>query len=214
MGRGQQAVDRPLIRVRGLVREEGLRLGFRGRQAGEVEGKPAEQGVPRRFGRGPQAFGRELPPDEVIDGVAADGRLLRRFEGPVPSPDGAFRDPAAEDVDLRRGEPRLVRVRRRHDLVLVRGDDAFDERADLRLARDEGFLRQGGFPHVQAELGLAVRLVLPVAAEAVVREDGQDVPAEAHGLRRAEGQGEGEEGAEQRGGLVHLGVILRRSRRF
>jgi hypothetical protein len=59
-----------------------------------------------------------------------------------------------------------------------------------------------------------LRFVLAVAAEAVVREDGEDVPAEAHGLRRAGGQGEREQGAEQRGGRFHLGVILRRSRQF
>ena len=67
---------------------------------------------------------------------------------------------------------------------------------------------------VEAQLALAVRLILAVAAEAIVGEDGQDVPAEAHGLRRAGGQGKREEGAEQRGGLIHLGRILRRSRQI
>ena len=37
VGRSQQTVDRPLIRVRGFVREEGPGLGFGRRQAGEVE---------------------------------------------------------------------------------------------------------------------------------------------------------------------------------
>ena len=212
--RGQEAVDRPLIRVGGLVREEGLGFRFGRRQAGEVEREPTEQGVTRGFGRRFESFGGELPTDEVVDGVTGHGRLLGRFEGPVASPRGAFGDPAAEDVDLRRGQPRFVRVRRRHELVLVRGDDAFDERADLGLAGDERFLGQGGLAHVEPELGLAVRFVLAVAAEAVVREDGEDVPAEAHGLRRAGGQGEREQGAEQRGGRFHLGVILRRSRQF
>ncbi len=214
MGRGQQAVDRPLVRVRGLVGEEGLGLGFGRRQAGEVEGKPTQQGVARGFGRGLESFGGELPADEVVDGVAGHGGLLGRFEGPVASPDGAFGDPATEDVDLRRGQPRLVRVRRRHELVLVRGDDAFDERADLGLARDERFLGQGVLTGVEPELGFPVRLILTVTTEAVVGEDGEDVPAEAHGLRRAGGQGEREEGAEQRGGLIHLGSILRRTRQF
>ena len=168
----------------------------------------------RGFGRGLESFGGELPADEVVDGVAVHGGLLRNLEGPVASPDGAFGDPAAEDVDLRRGQPRLVRLGRRHELILVRGDDAFDERADLGLARDERFLGQGGFAEVEAQLALAVRLILAVAAEAVVGEDGEDVPAEAHGLRRDGGQGEREEGAEQRGGLIHLGSILRRTRQF
>ena len=168
----------------------------------------------RGFGRGLESFGGELPADEFVDRVPVHGGLLRRFEGPMASPDGAFGDPAAEDVGLRRGQPRLVRVRRRHQLVLVGGDDAFDERADLGLAGDERFLGQGGLAEVEAQLALAVRLILAVAAEAVVREDGQDVPAEAHGLRRDGGQGEREEGAEQRGGLVHLGSILRLTRQF
>jgi hypothetical protein len=101
MGRGQQAVDGSLVRVRGLVREKGLGLGFGRRQAGEVEREPTQQGVARGFGRGLESFGGELPTDEVVDGVAGNGGLLGRFEGPVASPDGAFGDPASEDVDLR-----------------------------------------------------------------------------------------------------------------
>jgi hypothetical protein len=53
-----------------------------------------------------------------------------------------------------------------------------------------------------------------MTAEAVVREDGEHVPAETHGLRRKGREGEREEHAEQRGRLNHLGVILRQSRQF
>ena len=107
-----------------------------------------------------------------------------------------------------------MRLRRRHELVLIRGDDALDEFADVGLAGDEGFLGQGGVAHVEPQLALAVRFILTVATEAVVRKDRQYVAAEAHRLRRGNGEGEREEREEQRGRLFHLGDILRRTRQF
>ena len=167
-----------------------------------------------RFLRRSESRRREFLADEAVDGVSRHGRLHGRFERPVLAPDGAFGDPAAEEVDLGGRQPRLVRLGRRHELVLVVGHDALDQGADVGLARHERLLGQGRLPDVEPELGLAMRLVLAVAAETVIGEDGQDVPAEAHRLRREGGEDERQESAEQRGRLFHLGVILRRCRRF
>ena len=107
-----------------------------------------------------------------------------------------------------------MRLGRRHEFVLVAGDDSVDEFADVGLAGDEGFLGQRGFAEVKSQLTLAVRFVLSVAPEAVVRKDRQYVAAETDRLRRGRGEQGRHEGEEQRGRLIHLGCILRRSRQF
>ena len=167
----------------------------------------------RFLGRG-ESFGRELLRDEAVDRVTLDAGLDGQFERPVLAPDGAFGDPASQDVRLRRGEPSLVRLGRRHELVFVGGDDALDEFADVGFARDERFLGQRRLPDVEAQLALSVRFVLAVASEAVVRKDWQHVAAEADRLRRERGEQGSHDGEQQRGRLIHLGVILRRSWQF
>ena len=214
MRRGEETVDGSLISPGRSVGDERGGLGLRRRQSDEVEGETAQQGVLRGFLRRGQSFGGELLADEVIDRVAGRGGLHGGFESPVLPPDGALGDPATQDIHLLLGQPGLVGLGRRHELILVGGDDAFDQGADVRLAGHEGFLGDGRLADVQPQLGLAVRFVLAVAAEAVVGEDGQDVAAEADRLRRGSGEGERQEGEEQRGRLFHLGVILRRSRQF
>ena len=147
---------------------EGRGLGFGRRQAGEVEGESAEQGVLRRWLGAGQSLGHEFLADKGVDGMSFGRGLHGGFEGPVLAPHGAFGDPPAEEVHLRLGQPRLVRLGRRHEFVLVGGHDALDERADVGLARHERFLGQGSLADVESELGLAVRFVLAVAAETVV----------------------------------------------
>ena len=166
--RGQQAVDGLLIGRGRTVGEESRGLGFGRRQAGEVEGESAEQGVLGRWLGASQSLGREFLADKGVDGMSFGRGLHGSFESPVLAPHGAFGDPAAEEVYLGLGQPSLVRLGRRHEFVLVGGHDALDESADVGLARHERFLGQGGLADVEPELGLAVRLILAVAAETVV----------------------------------------------
>ena len=86
----------------------------------------------------------------------------------------ALGDPALEQILLRAGEF-LVRVRRRHEVIGVLGEDAFDELARVRLAGDESLGGDGGLAHIEAELGLALLLVRAVAVKAVVGKNRPDV---------------------------------------
>ena len=110
----------------------------------------------RRWLRGSQSLGGQLLADEMVDGVSGRRGLHGGFESPVLPPDGAFGDPAAQDIHLIFGQPGLVRLRRRHELILVGRDDALNQGADIRLARHERFLGEGRLADVQSELGLAV----------------------------------------------------------
>jgi hypothetical protein len=91
----------------------------------------------------------------------------------------ALLNPALDQLPFLRLERRLVRVRRRHHLVLVRADDALPEFGLFEVARHQGTdaltLGRGSLESIQAELAFAVRLVRAVTGEAVVREDRPDV---------------------------------------
>jgi hypothetical protein len=71
-------------------------------------------------------------------------------------------------------------------LVRIGEEEPLHEFAFLGLAGDEGFLLQGFFADIEAQLGLAVARVVAVAVEAVVRKDRPDVAVEFDGL---EGRG-------------------------
>lgn len=53
-----------------------------------------------------------------------------------------------------------------------------DEPALARFARHDRLTLQGDLPLVQAQLGLALVLIRPVAGIAVLRDNGPDVPVE------------------------------------
>jgi len=137
----------------------------------------------------------------VVDGVLRPSRLphrrqrglLRLDEGPVRLVIRAGRNPAAERVHLGRREL-LLRLGRRHQLVVVRARDAADEFARIGFAGDEGALaglrgRERGLAEVEAETGLARVFVRPVAGEALAGKDGADFALE---VRRGRGGGAGE----------------------
>src|SRR5262249_48319336 len=81
-------------------------------------------------------------------------------------------------------------LRGRHDLAGVFGEDACDELALARLARDEGTSGDGNVPNVEAKFGLARRTVRAVASEAVLGQDWADVPAVTDWVGAGAGSGQ------------------------
>lgn len=113
------------------------------------------------------------------------------------APFGALLDPELESSDFGGGEGRLVGGNGRHELARVGGGDAGHEAAGSGIAGDDGGTGVGGagaadggggVPEVEPEAGHASAGVLSVATEALVREDGQDLTAEVHRLRRQGGE--------------------------
>src|SRR5262245_53333134 len=112
-------------------------------------------------------------------GPAAAAAVGRR---PSARPTPPLLDPPPQQVDLRGGQG-LAEPARAHAPALPRGGDSAVELAGGRAAGHRGAAArvqfgQGAVLAVEAETGLAPRLVRPVAGVAVVREDGPDVPVE------------------------------------
>src|SRR5205814_3108915 len=96
------------------------------------------------------------------------------------------------------GRERLLERRRWHDLLLVRGQNAADEFALLRLTGDDGRLARpptggGRVGAVEPQLRLAGAVVRPVALEAARREDRPHVAVEVRRVGRAAGGGDREQ---------------------
>ena len=154
MGRGLQAVNQALIRIRGLVLEEALDLLRSRRQADQVEREPAQEG-PLIGGRRRCEPGRFQPrQDERVNRspnpvpIVHDGRR-HRLHGPerpvvtAPSepgpadrlrdgrrPGGAHLDPCGDRLDRRIAELALGG----HLDLGVRLADRLDEQARVRVA--------------------------------------------------------------------------------
>jgi hypothetical protein len=116
----------------------------------------------------------------------------------------ALIDPPAKKLFLFRLEG-FVGFRRRHGVVRVGGEEAFDKLAFVRLARNDGHrtalrLRRGVLREVQAEPGLSRRGVGTVTAKAVFREHRPDVAIKAQVCRCCRGakqQGQGTDSREE-----------------
>ena len=173
----------------------------RRRQAGEVERHAAEQRALVRLLIGLQSLLLQLREDERVNRVSDFGfrisdfrndRPLRLVERPMPFPRRTRQNPFPQRLDLL-GLQRLVRIRGRHLVIEVRGGDAQPEFALREFARHHGRLvlrrlLEKSFLGVEAQTGLAMIRIRPVAGEAVVREDGPHVAIELNLVRRARGQ--------------------------
>src|SRR5262249_34843203 len=76
----------------------------------------------------------------------------------------------------------LLRVRRRHPLALVGGENASDERTSFQIARDDGdgvgFEPLEGFVAlVEPQAGLSLLRIRTVAGKALVGQDRTDITA-------------------------------------
>ena len=120
----------------------------------------------------------------MIDGIARPARLLDlgqllslgRHEGPVQAVIGARGDPALEELPVLLAE-RVLRVRRRHDLLFVLREDALDQLALFGVSENNGgpaglssALRRLAL--IESQTGLACLLVRAVALETVLRQNG------------------------------------------
>ena len=185
----QQAVHLLLVGVGGLVGEEGVHFGGRGRQAGEVEAEAAQQGGAVGLGRGLQSLAFQARQHEAVDRIArplliADGGqrgALRRHERPVALPLRALLDPFADGGDLRVGE-RGAGLRRRHAAGAVGGADARQQAALRRVAGGDDVVAaavgEQALFGIEAQVGDAALVVGPVAGEAVVGQNRTHVAIE------------------------------------
>ncbi len=181
-GRFKQAVDKPRVRVRCLIGHERLDHLRRRGQAGQIKAEPPDQCPPIGFGGGFQPLLLELRQDEAIDRIADPRLLLHRGQGrpawcdqrPVRLIRGAGLDPFLQEIFLP-GRQRLVQRGRRHELLGVRGIDAREELATLKIAGRDGPELDGGLAAIEPQVGLAGRAVGPVASETVLRQDRPDV---------------------------------------
>ncbi len=117
-------------------------------------------------------------------------------------PFGALVDPLLDEVNLLVGQ-RLAGVSRRHAERHVLGTDFLVDLALRRVSRDDDLVAaavdEQSLRLVEAHAGHAHFFVWAMALEAVVREDGTDLPVEVHrfggrlggrcGLRRSENPG-------------------------
>ena len=213
VGGGEETVERLGPSVGGGVVQEGLQVGIRGWQAGQVERRAAQQGGFRGFAIRLESLGGEALGEEGVDRVTAgrdgrDGRLDRRLEGPVSLVFGALLDPTFDERDLILRE-HLVELGGRHVIVGVFREESLHHFALFRMSGQDGRLAgfaafAGGVQGVQAQLALHLVLVRPVAGVAGVGEDRPDVAVELDAFGRSNRGDEQEAGNGEKGaGKTH-----------
>ena len=172
-----QPVHDLLVGIRRSVFRKRLQLLRRRRQPRQVERHAPDQCPPVGLRRRLQPQLREPFFHEKIHALLPrrDHRLHRRLVGPVLLVNRPLRDPLLENFLL---PPRqlLVRLRRRHQFVLVAREKPPHHLALLRLPRHDrrlpGLRRlQRLLADVQPQLRLARLCIRPVAVKASVREN-------------------------------------------
>ena len=194
----EEAFDEFVVGVGRLIVHKHLHLLWRRWQAGQVKREPADERAAISLGGKREAHRGQPAPEKVVDrmGVAWHRLFHRRHIGPVRLILGALLDPPGEQGFLGVIEL-LVRLRRRHDLVGISGEDPRDERALGGLARHD---RAGGdrvIPQVEPEIGLTMAGVGAVARETVVGEERPDVAVKRDLLCRVRPGDRGQRGDEQ-----------------
>ena len=139
---GQQVIDEVVIGTGRLVIHKRICLRRGWRQADEIEINAAHERVAIRLRRGLQAFPFQTLLDEGINRMNAllgQWRLLGWYIGPVSLVGRPFRNPRLQNV-FRTFRQHGLRMRRRHDLILIGRKNAFDDFALVRLAGYDGHL--------------------------------------------------------------------------
>ena len=210
MGRCQETIHKTLVGVGATIRHESSHLVGRGRQSGEVQGQPPDQGRSIGLCRGFEPGGLEPRRDETVDSVlhpTAIGHLGKfgtsgRAPGPMGGVLGPLLDPAGQDLRLGRRH-RILQLRRRHDLLGVGGPDTMEDFAVLGVVGGDGRPR-GAVPGrldegIEAEFPLPRRLIRSVAGIALGRQDRLDLCGEINaGLAPSQrGRAEDEERTDE-----------------
>ena len=171
--RPQQPVHQLLVGLRRRVRQEGIDLGRRRRQAGQVEAQPAGEGAPVGLGRRLQALALQARPDEVIDRRRPRRRFRspRRHQRPVLLPLRPFADPFPDPADFRFGK--LVSgIGGRHAQRRVGGEGGVDVLGEVDVEVDRQVI--AGRPEVEVERQIARHRVQ--RARLARRRPGEDHP--------------------------------------
>ena len=139
---GEQAIHGPLVCVRTLVGEELIDLRRGGRQAGQVERDPPDEGLLRGLGRGLNCPGGQLGEHEAVDVVPrpgappAGGRLRpdRGLESPMFLIGRSRFNPTLEQRHLG-GLELFARLGRGHGFLGIGGADPGPKLATSQVAR-------------------------------------------------------------------------------
>ena len=187
-GAREQTVEQFFIRIGRGVGEEGLDLGGRRRQAGDVEARAADERGPVSLGLVGEAAVRKFLNHDRVDRMLrgsrfCDGRLHWRHECPMRLVLRPLGDPSLQRLDLLWREPANLRLRGRHDRVGIVRHDAGEQFAGVEVLRDDRpraavELGRGRLERVEPQASLAVGVVGAVAGEAVFRQDRPDVAVE------------------------------------
>ena len=156
MGRLHQAIDLAFVSFRTRILEKRIHLLRRWRQADEVKAQPTQQRALVRFRRRLDTPTFERVQDEHVDWIPHPLRMLcvrwrwpRRFDvSPVRLVFRPFGDPSCQQL-LLFGRQDFVGLRRQHQVVRIRGVDALDQLAFVRLAGKNRFLFHRDLAHVQ-----------------------------------------------------------------
>ena len=171
------------------VVDERLDLPRQRRHAQQVVVQPTSQRHAVRLLRGLQPRRLDPAQHEPVDVIDHErlifrfgrGHPIHRFVGPVQIVLRPLSDPLLQQrllpiVQL------LAGVRRRHQVVLVFGENAGHEFALRRLARHHGGIiakvSQCPLTSVEAQIGLSMLSVRPVAGETIITQQGPNIPSE------------------------------------
>lgn len=92
---------------------------------------------------------------------------------------GSLLDPKAQDFLLFLSEA-VNRIDRRHMIICIFGEDAFDQFRLFGLAGNDGIELGCSFKGIESQVSFALLLVKSMTEEAVVRENGANVPVVAN----------------------------------
>ena len=153
MRRGQKTIHRPRIQHLALAR----------RQAGQVQTQATQQSLITGSRRQLHALALQSFTHPKIHHIPLTRLSPWCLQRPMPAPRRTLVDPLRHQLALLRTEPRLVRAWRRHHFVNILTDQPLPQLTLRRLPRPDH--RQGALAGVQPQLGLAMRLILPVAGQ-------------------------------------------------
>ena len=164
-------------------------------QPGEIQKDTTHESGGIGLGRWLELLLRQSLLDEVVN--AASRARFRRLKRPVALILGTLLDPDLQNLPLPRGERRFVRLRRWHDLVFVRADDALPRVGLGQITRDDAActiaVLSRSIEGVQPQVALAMLGVKAVTGVAVLRQNRPHIAieldlAKARRLRGLEGR--------------------------
>ena len=196
----EQAIHEAFVGAGGRIRLKGFYFVGGRREAGKIKRNATRERHAVGLDGGGKFFALQAIKDEAIHGVRRPSRGVHRWQsgahgrhvGPMLRISGALLDPGFDNGFIPVRE-RFAGIGRRHDVVLVVGDDAFVDFALLGLAGNDGRVAIGlgkrTFAGIEPETSfaavatLAVFFVGTVATDAVFRKHAPDIAVKVDRLR-------------------------------